>query len=146
MHVDGIYVGTLWFFWNYFRTYLRGPITRVKNVRLHQRFISLTLWKCYQNNKLVCFFGVNFWSEKSTHLPTQLFLIGVSCEEAAVKDVSSDSSWNGVSCSAQVRPSRPGCQELHVRHWTGLSSLSILVTCTLRSFPHIQITAFFVSL
>ncbi len=42
--------------------------------------------------------------------------VGVSCEKAAVEDVSSNSSWNGVSCTAQVCPSRPGCQELHVRH------------------------------
>ncbi len=45
-----------------------------------------------------------------------LQIVGVSCEEAAVENLSSDSSWNGVSCSAQVCPSRPGCQELHVRH------------------------------
>ncbi len=31
--------------------------------------------------------------------------VGISCEEAAVEDVSSDCSWNGVSCSAQVCPS-----------------------------------------
>ena len=35
--------------------------------------------------------------------------VGVFCQEVVVKDVSSDCSWNGVSCSAQVRPSRPGC-------------------------------------
>ena len=35
--------------------------------------------------------------------------VGVCCEEVAVEDVSSDNSWNGVSCWAQVRPSRSGC-------------------------------------
>ncbi len=35
--------------------------------------------------------------------------VGVSSEEAVVEDVSSDSSWNGVSCRAQVCPSRPSC-------------------------------------
>ena len=50
--------------------------------------------------------------------------VGVSSEEAVVEDVSSDSSWNGVSCRAQVCPSRPSCQELHVRHGIGLSVLT----------------------
>ncbi len=40
--------------------------------------------------------------------------VGIFCQEAVVKDVLSDSSWNGVSCTAQARPSRPSCQELHV--------------------------------